>query len=229
MPYLAAGRATGAVLATVIKFLMRFHHIVFPLAGIVVTALEVYKFTRKSSIPLQEEVEDIVYWRDPKKSGVVIGFLFLVLHIVCKYPITSVITYTLLLILGSAVTYRLFWDVEANPRRTNRGYYKIIAKYLLPLQKIAPSSADLFFKKTVCTFNFLLKLVLLDNELNTVKFALVLIALTYILHWIVVFPFTMLVACFGASTIPKIYKANQATIDRHFASFSEHIEYLLNL
>lgn len=224
-------RAVGDLIFIVIEFHTLFVQLALPLAGTVVTALEVCKLTRNSGVLRQKEVEDIVYWNDPKKTGIAIGLFSIALHIVCKYSIMTVISHTLLFLFGAAATYRVLKKKAVNSRRTNTVYTfcETIVKYLLLLQNMPPSLVNSFVQNTICIYNSLLKLILAENKWESVKFSLILLSLTHIVRWIAEFRFTMTVICFGASTIPKIYKANQNTIDRHLATCAGCIKILQNL
>ena len=53
-------------------------------------------------------VLDLVYWKDPKKSGVVLAGGFLFLLCLANYSLISVVAYTGLLLLAATVTFRLY-------------------------------------------------------------------------------------------------------------------------
>ncbi|EGT48734.1 hypothetical protein CAEBREN_29901 [Caenorhabditis brenneri] len=63
-----------------------------------------------------------------------------------------------------------------------------------------------------------------ENGNQTIRLIIFLHALKDIVHAFVEFPLIMMVAFFGASIIPKIYKDNQKTIDPLLARYSENIE-----
>ncbi|EGT40994.1 hypothetical protein CAEBREN_18273 [Caenorhabditis brenneri] len=225
MTHLQTGRAAGAVMAEVIKFLIflwPYRLQILLLAEIVVIVLGVYRITRASGILKNKKVADIVFWRDVKMAGMVFASFSIALPIICKYSIISVITATLILISAAAVTYCEYKIMTGTPC-TENPFSEIITKYSLYLQEMVPSLADSCVENTIWICKSLLKLVLLENSRKSCEFVLFLTALKHMVRRCAEFPFITMVVCFGASIIPRIYKDNQHIIDPLLAKCSEYI------
>ena len=63
-----------------------------------------------------------MYWRDPKKSGVVFGAVFIVLLALCLSSFISVVAYTSLLVLTGTFAFRLYKSVLQAIQKTNDGH-----------------------------------------------------------------------------------------------------------
>ncbi|EGT39270.1 hypothetical protein CAEBREN_22282 [Caenorhabditis brenneri] len=226
----AIGRGLYALVAFIVNLTLRIGLNVALVAGVAVSAHEAYKITKRSGVLERKEVLDVIYWRDPKKSGIVFVLAVLALYILAKYPILTVITYSLLLALGAAAGFRVFKKVESQIKKTNteNPFSEILAQDLsLPQEKVH-AQADVFVEHATCIANTLKKLVFVESPLESIKFGLVLWSLTYVASWFS--GFTMaLIAILGAFSIPKIYEANQDAIDPHLATISGHLKNVQNL
>lgn len=67
-------------------------------------------------------VSELVHWRDPKKSGIVFGVGLLILFALATYSIISVISYTALLALTGALSFRVYKSVLQAVQKTNEGH-----------------------------------------------------------------------------------------------------------
>lgn len=66
-------------------------------------------------------VLDLLYWRDPKKSGAVLGVTVLALLVFAKFSLVAVLSYLGLAILGGTLGFRLYKLVEAQIKKTDGG------------------------------------------------------------------------------------------------------------
>lgn len=64
-------------------------------------------------------VLDIVYWRDPRKSGAVLGITLFTLLVFAKFPLIAVLSYVGLSILGGTLGFRIYKVVEAQIKKTD--------------------------------------------------------------------------------------------------------------
>ncbi|CAL2033608.1 unnamed protein product [Caenorhabditis brenneri] len=217
MVHPAQGRAVALLIAFIIwgLYLGIRLQILLP-ADMFIIAREVYRMTRTSGVLKYKKVRDIIYWRDPETAGIFFASLSIALHIICNYSIITIITCTLLFTTGSAAAYRIYQKKMKGITNTKDILSEFIEKYLLP--------SDSFIERAICLYKSFLKLVLLNNGNQTIRLIIFLHALKDTVHAFVEFPLIMMVAFFGASIIPKIYKDNQKTIDPLLARYSENIE-----
>ena len=58
-------------------------------------------------------VLDIIYWRDPKKSGIVLGAIFVTLLLLCKFSLISLVAYSAIAVLIGTLGFRIYKLVDA--------------------------------------------------------------------------------------------------------------------
>lgn len=64
-------------------------------------------------------VLDIIYWRDPKTSGITLGAIFVTLFLLCKFSFISLIAYSAIAVLVGTLGFRLFKIAEAKFKKTD--------------------------------------------------------------------------------------------------------------
>lgn len=62
---------------------------------------------------------DVIYWRDPKKSGAILGVILLILFVFAKFPLIAVLSYAGLSILGGTLGFRIYKLIEAQIKKTD--------------------------------------------------------------------------------------------------------------
>ena len=67
-------------------------------------------------------VAELVYWRDPKKSGVVFGAGLAILLSLTVFSIISVIAYTSLAALSVSLSFRIYKNILQAVQKTNEGH-----------------------------------------------------------------------------------------------------------
>uniref|UniRef100_A0A0M3HIZ1 Reticulon-like protein n=1 Tax=Ascaris lumbricoides TaxID=6252 RepID=A0A0M3HIZ1_ASCLU len=67
----------------------------------------------------EKEVLDLIYWRDPKKSAVVLSVSIILLLIFAKFPLISVLSYLGLAVLGGTLGFRLYKIAEAQLKKSD--------------------------------------------------------------------------------------------------------------
>jgi len=67
-------------------------------------------------------VGELVYWRDPKKSGAVFGAIFVVLIALTFLSLISVVAYTSLAVLAGTFGFRIYKAVLQAIQKTNDGH-----------------------------------------------------------------------------------------------------------
>jgi len=67
-------------------------------------------------------VGQLVYWRDPKKSGLVFGGVLLVLLSLSIFSLISVVAYTSLLTLCGAIVFRVYKSILQAVQKTDDGH-----------------------------------------------------------------------------------------------------------
>ncbi|XP_016305623.1 reticulon-4-like [Sinocyclocheilus anshuiensis] len=67
-------------------------------------------------------VNDLVHWRDPKKSGVVFGVSLLLLLSLAAFSVISVVSYLLLALLCVTISFRIYKSVIQAVQKSNDGH-----------------------------------------------------------------------------------------------------------
>ena len=78
-------------------------------------------------------MSELVYWRDPKKSGIVFGAGLILLFSLAYCSIISVVAWLALLTLGSTISFRVYKGIMGAVQKTNEGNPFKWASYLLIL------------------------------------------------------------------------------------------------
>ncbi|XP_014259377.1 reticulon-1-A isoform X3 [Cimex lectularius] len=165
-------------------------------------------------LPPRGPVESLVYWRDPKKSGVVFGVTLLTLIALTIYSLISVLAYLCLLTVLGTISFRVYKSIMQAVQKTSDGHpFKEFLDYDLtvPEDKVKEVSLALvqYTNSSVATLR---SLFLVEDIVDSIKFAVVLWVLTYV------------GACFNGLTLiilgvvllftlPKVYENNKEQID----------------
>lgn len=67
-------------------------------------------------------VVDLVYWRDPKKSGIVLGAVLVILLSLSVVSVVSVVSYSALAVLSGTLSFRLYKNVLQAVQKTQDGH-----------------------------------------------------------------------------------------------------------
>jgi hypothetical protein len=167
------------------------------------------KFTR-------EELESLIYWRDVKKSGVVFGIGLAILLAMSLFSLISVFAYLSLLTLGGTIAFRIYKTVMGAVQKTSEGHpFKEILDIDLTLQ---PEKVQNIAGVAVTHINAyvaeLRRLFLVEDLVDSLKFALLLWLLTYI--GAIFNGMTVVILSYIAMfTLPKVYETNKQNIDQY--------------
>merc|ERR1711874_560381 len=159
-------------------------------------------------------VRSLVYWDNPRDSGIVCGSLLVCLLAVRYISLISVIGNLSLALVTATMSFRIYKSVLAAVNKNQEGHpFKAFldVDVALPADKIS-SLTDGFFPKLN---NLLLKLksiLLVQNVVETLKFAVAMYLLTYlgaIMNGLTIVTFGWV----GVFSVPRIYRDNQKQID----------------
>ncbi|CAJ0960810.1 unnamed protein product, partial [Mesorhabditis belari] len=225
----AVGRGLWALTAFLINTSLRVGLNVSLIASVAMTIYAVSNFS-KEAIRKRKEVLDLIYWRDPKKSGIALALTLIALFILAKYPILSVVTYTSLLVLAGTLGFRIFKAVEAQIKKTEQAnpFQPLLDTELsLPQEKVH-EQVDVLVEHGQLLATQTRRLFLVESIVDSVKFGLFLWALTYISAWFSGFGL-LIVFVLGVFSIPKFYEVYQEPIDQHLSVIKGHIDNVTNI
>jgi len=174
----------------------------------------------------KECVSELVYWRDPKKSGAVFGAIFVILIALTFLSFISVVAYTSLAVLSATFAFRVYKSVLQALHKTQDGHpFKEYLEVDLTLQgDKSQEICQAVINYANQAVNKLRHLFLVEDIVDSAKFAGVLYVLTYIGSCFN--GLTLLILGFIALfALPKVYESNKTVIDMYMdlvcAKFSE--------
>lgn len=170
----------------------------------------------RDDLPERGPVEAVLYWRDPKVSGICFGSGLAILLAISAFSVISVIAYTSLLVLVGTVSFRIYKNVLQAVQKTSEGHpFKQYLDIGLDVSedKIQPI-AHLFVHHLNTLIHELRRLFLVDDLIDSIKFGVLLWGLTYLGSWFN--GMTLVILFFVAMfTLPVVYENNQQSIDTY--------------
>lgn len=164
----------------------------------------------------KEELESLIYWRDVKKSGVVFGIGLAVLLAMSLFSLISVFAYLSLLTLLATISFRIYKTIMSAVQKTSEGHpFKEFLDIDLTL---SPEKIQQVAGVAVTHVNAyvaeLRRLFLVEDLVDSLKFALLLWLLTYI--GAIFNGMTVIILSYIAMfTLPKVYETNKQNIDQY--------------
>merc|ERR1711983_446214 len=161
-----------------------------------------------------DQMNSLMYWDNPRDSGIVCGSVLVCLLAVRYISLISVVGNLSLALITATLSFRIYKSVLAAVNKTNEGHpFKqfLDVDVTLPADKVSSLSNSFFAKLN----NILLKLkslLLVENTVESDKFAVSMYLLTYvgaILNGLTLITLAW-VAAFSA---PRVYRDNQKQID----------------
>jgi len=161
-------------------------------------------------------VTDLVYWRDPRKSGVVLGAVLAILLSLSVCSVVSVISYSALAVLSVTLTFRLYKNVMQAVQKTQEGhpFKEYLETDVTVSSEKVHEVADLSAARLNAALLELRRLFLVEDLIDSVKFGLILWAMTYVGSWFNGLTLVIL-AVVGLFSLPKVYETHQEVIDQN--------------
>uniref|UniRef100_A0A3B3T5P2 Reticulon n=1 Tax=Paramormyrops kingsleyae TaxID=1676925 RepID=A0A3B3T5P2_9TELE len=127
-------------------------------------------------------VQDLVYWRDPKKTGVVFSVSLLLLLSLAAFSIISVVSYILLALLCVTISFRVYKSVIQAVQKSSEGHpFKAL------MEKDVSVPPDTFRKYVDISLSYInqglkhaSRLFLVEDLVDSIKLAVLMWLLTYI-------------------------------------------------
>ncbi|XP_071510592.1 reticulon-1-A-like [Diadema antillarum] len=178
---------------------------------------------------LDPRVVDLVYWRDIKKSGVAFGSILFILIALSLFSFISVVAYLLLAALTVTISFRVYKTVLAAVQKSDEG--SPFKPYLEVDVTLSEDQIETYCKKAVQKVNVcittLRHLLLVEDLVDSIKFAVFLWLLTFLGAWFNGLTLVIL-AYIGLFSLPVVYEKYQAQIDEAVGKAQEQINTALN-
>ncbi|XP_011158608.2 reticulon-2 isoform X2 [Solenopsis invicta] len=167
---------------------------------------------------LNPKVAALIYWRDPKKSGIVFGTILGVLLSLAYFSLISVLAYMSLLALSGTILFRIYKTVLQAVQKTSDGHpFKDILDLdlALPAEKVH-EVADVAVAHANAAVSELRRLFLVEDFVDSLKFGVLLWCLTYVGSWFNGMTL-IIIGVVALFTLPKVYETNKEQIDQNLA------------
>jgi hypothetical protein len=179
---------------------------------------------------IDPRVKDLIYWRDVKKSGVVFGGLLVLLVALALLSIISVVAYLSLTALAITFSFVIYKKVTGAVRKSTDGHpFSCLLDREINLNedKLKPVIQTVL-RKVNAVAQELRHLFLIEDTVDSIKFGVLLWALTYIGSWFsdLALIITVTVLVF---TVPKLYETYQVQIDNYVGLAKAQINTYLSI
>ncbi|XP_078592767.1 reticulon-1-A-like isoform X4 [Branchiostoma floridae x Branchiostoma japonicum] len=175
--------------------------------------------------PAPASVLDLVYWKDPKVTGGVFGGLLVLLLSLTFYSVLSVVAYLILALLTVTISFRVYKNVLNAVQKSTDGHP--FKEWLDQDINISTDTLNKYSDKVLSRVNKITndvrRLVLVEDLVDSVKFAVLMWLLTYVGAWFNGMTL-MILALVGAFTLPKVYELYQPQIDQYVGMAKEQID-----
>jgi len=166
----------------------------------------------------QRIVLELIYWRDVRKSAIAFGVTMLMLFAFATYSIVSVFAYLSLAILTVTINFRIYKYAVGSLQKTEEGnpFKKYLDKdFELLNQNKLHENVDVIIKNFRELIQQLRRLFLVEDFVDSLKFAVLLWALTYVGAWFSGMALIIL-SFIALFTIPKFYETYKVQIDHYY-------------
>lgn len=169
------------------------------------------------SLPTNTQtVLELIYWRDPKKTGIVFGSMLVLLLSLALFSVLSVGAYLSLAALTVTVSFCIYKKIIQAVQKTGDGHpFKQYLDIDIAVSEAkVHQAADIVVKRSTDTVRELRRLFLVEDLVDSMKFGLLLWVLTYL--GAAFNGMTLIIlALVSVFTVPKFYEVNKAQIDQY--------------
>merc|ERR1712119_222831 len=167
----------------------------------------------------------LLYWDNPRDSGIVCGSILVCLLAVRYISLISVIGNLSLALVTATMSFRIYKSVLAAVNKTQEGHpFKqfLDIDVTLPADKVTEITDGLFTKLNSILAK-LKSVLLVENVIESLKFAVAMYLLTYIGAIMSGLTIVTLVWV-GYFSIPRVYRDNQKQIDEAILPLKSKLE-----
>ncbi|KAM9809746.1 uncharacterized protein ACBT44_012827 isoform 1-T1 [Syngnathus typhle] len=170
-------------------------------------------------------VVDLVYWRDVKTTGAVFGAALLLLLSLTVCSIVSVFSYIGLALLSVTVCFRIYKGVLQAIQKSDEGhpFKQYLEREVALPEDTVHKYSDVLLEKINQTVGELRRLFLVEDLVDSIKFAVLMWILTYVGALFNGLTLVIL-AVIGAFSCPIIYEKHQAKIDHYLGLVNNQIK-----
>lgn len=178
---------------------------------------------------LHPQVESLVYWRDPKKSGAVFGVLMVTLLSLTCFSLISVVAYLSLLTLAGTISFRTYKSIMQAVQKTSDGHP--FKEYLdldisMSEEKVS-ETARIAAQHLNTAISALRSLFLVEDLVDSIKGLVLFWTLTYV--GAVFNGLTLLIiGVVLIFSLPRLYEKNKAQVDAYIQIGMDKLSVITN-
>ncbi|XP_042565607.1 reticulon-1a isoform X2 [Clupea harengus] len=171
---------------------------------------------------------EILYWRDPRKTGVLAGSVLLLLVSLSRFSVLSVTAHVALAVLSVTISVRAYRSLLQALQKKDEGHpFKSYLEFEVAL---TPEQMSSYIEKLQLYLNISLvelrRLFLVQDLLDSIKFAVLMWLLTYL--GAVFNGLTLLIlAVVTMFTLPVVYEKYQTQIDHCLGMVKTNVQLIL--
>ncbi|CAG5131406.1 unnamed protein product, partial [Candidula unifasciata] len=175
-------------------------------------------------------VKDLIYWRDVRKTGVVFGTMLVLLLSLAIFSLVSVVAYLSLAVLTVTFSFVVYKKIMGAVQKSTDGHpFKPLLEMDITLsEEKLKSVIQNVLKNTNNALNEVRRLFLVEDTVDSIKFGLLLWALTYIGSWFNGMSL-IIIALILLFTVPKVYDTYQVQIDNYINLAKSQINNVLTI
>jgi len=172
-----------------------------------------------------DNMVDLIYWKDIKKSAVVAASSLFLLISLSIFSVLSVISYISLAVLTVTFSYAVYKRTLAAVQKSSDGHP--FGQYLEMDLAISPEKAQEYaeiISSYMATYvGELRRLVLIEDMIDSIKFGIFLWVMTYIGAWFNGLTL-MILGLVSMFSLPKTYEVYQEQIDAYLAIAQDQVK-----
>ncbi|XP_007936184.1 reticulon-4 [Orycteropus afer afer] len=170
-------------------------------------------------------VIDLLYWRDIKKTGVVFGASLFLLLSLTVFSIVSVTAYIALALLSVTISFRIYKGVIQAIQKSDEGhpFRAYLESEVAISEELVQKYSNSALGHVNCTIKELRRLFLVDDLVDSLKFAVLMWVFTYV--GALFNGLTLLIlALISLFSVPVIYERHQAQIDHYLGLANKSVK-----
>ncbi|XP_045835739.1 reticulon-4 isoform X2 [Meles meles] len=170
-------------------------------------------------------VVDLLYWRDIKKTGVVFGASLFLLLSLTVFSIVSVTAYIVLALLSVTISFRIYKGVIQAIQKSDEGhpFRAYLESEVTISEELVQKYSNSALGHVNCTIKELRRLFLVDDLVDSLKFAALMWVFTYV--GALFNGLTLLIlALISLFSVPVIYERHQAQIDHYLGLANKSVK-----
>ncbi|XP_075060142.1 reticulon-4 isoform X3 [Mixophyes fleayi] len=170
-------------------------------------------------------VVDLLYWRDIKKSGAVFGASLFLLLSLTVFSIVSVSAYIALGLLSVSISFRIYKGVLQAIQKSDEGHpFKCCLESNVAVsEELVQKYCNVALGHINCTIKELRRLFLVEDLVDSLKFAVLMWVFTYI--GALFNGLTLLIlALISLFSIPVVYERHQTQVDHYLGLINKNVK-----